>query len=54
MPRGQFEGSSTYEGAYLGGAGQKNPQIRPENNLSVGNTRFEGSSSYAVEYDPRT
>jgi hypothetical protein len=54
MPSGQFAGNSTYGEAYLdGGRAERNPQIRPANNLNVSdNARFEGGSSYNADYDP--
>ena len=54
MPEGRFEGSSTYEGTYVGGRMDRREQVRPENNLGVGAGRFDGTTSYTIDYDPLT
>ena len=51
IPKGKFIGNSTYENTYLGTSVERNPQVRPQNNLNVGNTRFEGISSYGIDYE---
>jgi hypothetical protein len=51
LPNGKFIGNSTYENTYLGTSAQKNVEVRPQDNLNVANTRFEGSSSYEIDFD---
>lgn len=36
MPKGNFDGHSTYVDAYVPSAIEKNSQIKPGNNLEVG------------------
>lgn len=40
MPKGLFEGNSTYQYNYLENKAQPNPQIRPRGELSVGDGKF--------------
>ncbi len=51
MPKGRFEGDSTYGGSYQRTApGERSEQYRPEGELKIGG-KFEGSSSYNKDYD---
>ena len=53
MPKGNFEGSSAYSGDYVEKGATRNPQIRPEGQLKVGEGKFEGGSSYGADYMQR-
>lgn len=54
MPKGNFQGASTYGNAYLETHGERPQQFHPEGELKVGGNHFEGSSSYAKEFQGKT
>ena len=53
MPKGHFEGNSTYAGNYQETKASKNPKFVPQGQLKVGEGRFEGNSSYGQDYIER-
>lgn len=52
MPKGNFQGDSSYHDTYIQKEMEKNKQFRPEQQLKVGG-KFEGSSSYGADYIPK-
>lgn len=50
MPKGRFDGNSTYENAYVGTQAQRNLPYRPEGEIKLGG-KFEGNSSYTNHYE---
>lgn len=50
MPRGNFEGSSTYGNSYQGERTEMSKQFKPEGELKIGG-KFEGNSNYSQSYN---
>lgn len=50
LPKGKFEGNSSYLQDYVQSQGERGELMRREGELRVGGARFEGNSSYANDY----
>ena len=49
MPKGNFQGDSSYQQTYIEKEMEKNQQFRPEQQLKVGG-KFEGQSKYLSDF----
>ena len=49
MPKGNFQGDSSYHDTYIQKEMEKNQQFRPEQQLKVGG-KFEGESKYLSDF----